>query len=76
MMDHVIRKHNLGYGEYCLTHGDPMQSQVMHRCKICSVQFPLNDKDAYKHFKKHGLDRIEYYFNYIMDANDANVNGK
>ena len=76
MQAHINRKHNLEYWEYCLTHGDPMLSQVMHRCKICSVQFPLNDSDAYLHLKKHGIDRIEYYSQYIMAVDDANVNGK
>ena len=76
MQAHINWKHNLEYGEYCLTHGDPMVSQVMHRCKICSVEFPLNDTNASSHLKKHGLDHIDYYTQYIMDVDDENVNGK
>ena len=76
MQAHVNRKHNLGYGEYCFTHGDPMVSKVMHLCGIGSGQFSLNDKDAYLHLWRHGLGYIDYYATYIMDANDANVNGK
>ena len=72
MQSHIPWKHSLGYGEYCLTHGDPTVSQVMHRCKICSVQFPHNDMDAFSHLKKHGIDRIDYFSQYIMDVDDAN----
>ena len=72
-MQQHLEKHNLEYWEYCLTHGDPTVSHVMHQCRVCSVQFALSDKDAYYHLRKHGLGRIDYYFKYIMDEN---VNGK
>ena len=76
MQQHVRKQHNLEYGEYCLTRRDPTVCQVMHQCNICSVQFAINDKDAFDHFKKHGIDRIEYYSQYIMDVDDAKANGK
>ena len=67
MYEHV-RKHNLEYWKYCMTHGDPTVSQVMHQCKICSAQFALNDKDAYCHLKRHGLGHMDYFITYIMET--------
>ena len=61
----------MNFRQYRPKYGEPMVTKTIHQCKVCELEFALNDVDASEHLsKKHGgMSVKKYYTKYIMMQN-------